>query len=155
MRLVRLQQPGLLNWMPFDQLANVRDEMNRLFESTLGDGIQSPDLFGGWTPAVDLYEDKDQLIVRAELPGMSKESIDISLHEGVLSLAGERKSEELPEGSEAYRSERCFGRFQRTFELPKPVEAERVGASYRDGILTVTLPKTEAAKPRQIEVNLG
>jgi HSP20 family protein len=155
MRLVRLQRPSLLNWMPFDQLATVRDEMNRLFESTLGDGIQSPDLFGGWTPAVDLYEDKDHLIVRAELPGMTKDSIDISLHEGILTLSGERKAEELPEGSEAYRSERFYGRFQRSFDLPKPVEAERVQASYRDGILTVTLPKTEEAKPRQIQVNVS
>jgi HSP20 family protein len=155
MRLVRLQRPTLLNWMPFDQLASVRDEMNRLFESTLGDGIQSPDLFGGWTPAVDLYEDKDHLIVRAELPGMKKESIDISLHEGVLTLAGERKAEALPEEGETYRSERFYGRFQRSFELPKPVEAERVSASYRDGVLTVTLAKTEAAKPRHIEVNVS
>jgi HSP20 family protein len=155
MRLVRLQRPGLLNWLPFEQLAHVREEMNRLFESPLGDAVQSPDLFGGWTPAVDLYEDNDHLIVRAELPGMSKESIDISLHEGVLTLAGERKAEDLPAGSEAYRSERFYGRFQRTLDLPKPVEADRVSAHYRDGILTITLPKTEEAKPRQIEVNIG
>lgn len=155
MRLVRLQRPSFLNWMPFDQLASVRDEMNRLFESTLGDGVRSPDLFGGWTPAVDLYEDKDNLIVRAELPGMNKESIDISLHEGVLTLSGERKAEEQPEGSDTYRSERFYGRFQRSFELPRPVESERVNASYRDGVLTVTLPKTEGAKPRQIQVNVS
>jgi HSP20 family protein len=155
MRLVRLQRPGLLNWLPFEQLANVREEMNRLFETPLGDAVQSPDLFGGWTPAVDLYEDNDHLIVRVELPGMNKESIDISLHEGVLTVAGERKAEELPAGSEAYRSERFYGRFQRTLDLPKPVEADRVSAHYRDGILTITLPKTEEAKPRQIEVNIG
>jgi HSP20 family protein len=129
--------------------------MNRLFETPLGDAVQSPDLFGGWTPAVDLYEDNDHLIVRVELPGMNKESIDISLHEGVLTVAGERKAEELPAGSEAYRSERFYGRFQRTLDLPKPVEADRVSAHYRDGILTITLPKTEEAKPRQIEVNIG
>jgi HSP20 family protein len=155
MRLVRLQRPSLLNLMPFDQLASVRDEVNRLFEATLGDGIQSPDLFGGWSPAVDLYEDKDRLVVRAEVPGMKKEAIDISLHENALTLSGERKVEEAPAGGETFRAERFYGRFQRTLELPKPVDPERVTANYRAGILTITLPKTEEAKPRQIEVNVS
>jgi HSP20 family protein len=105
-----------------------------------------------WTPALDLYEGKDELVVRAELPGMKKEEIDIALHEGVLSISGERKAEVLPEDSEPHRSERFFGRFQRSLELPKPVKVEEVKAAYRDGILTITLPKTEEAKPRKIEV---
>lgn len=155
MRLVRLQRPSLLDWLPFDQAATVRDEMNRLFDSTFGDLSRAPGLFGGWSPAVDLYEDKDNLTVRIEVPGMTKESIDISLHEGVLTVSGERKEVERPEASEAYRSERFYGRFQRTIELPKPVESDRVAANYKDGILTITLPKTAEAKPRQIEVNVG
>jgi HSP20 family protein len=89
------------------------------------------------------------------VPGMKKESIDISLHDNVLTVSGERKAEETPAGGESYRAERFYGRFQRTLELPKAVDPERVTASYRAGILTVSLPKTEEAKPRQIAVSVS
>lgn len=152
MRLVRFQHPDFMGWSPLDQVSTLRDEINRLIDSTTGGFVRSPDLFGGWTPALDLYEDKENLIVRAELPGMKKDAIDISLHEGTLTIAGERSVEDRSEGTETHRSERGFGRFQRTLDLPKPVEADNVSATYRDGILTVTLPKTEEARPKQIEV---
>jgi HSP20 family protein len=99
-----------------------------------------------------LYEDKDNLVVKAELPGMKKEEIDISLHQGSLIISGERKVESQGDDSETSRSERFFGRFQRALELPKPVDPNRVTAVYKDGILTVTLPKTEESKPKQITV---
>jgi len=94
------------------------------------------------------------VIVKAELPGMKKEEIEISLHDGVLSLSGERKAQDKYEEADTCRSERFLGRFHRTFELPAPVEADKVKATYQDGILTVTLPKSEEAKPKQIEVNV-
>jgi HSP20 family protein len=108
----------------------------------------------GWTPALDVYEDKDQFVVKAELPGMKKEDIDVSLHKGSLTISGERKSES--EGTEGgvYRSERYFGRFQRTLDLPASVEMDKVAAEYRDGILSLTLPKAEEAKPKQISVSV-
>ena len=109
-------------------------------------------MLGGWTPAVDLHEDKDNVVVRAELPGMTKEAIGISLHEGVLTLSGERKFDEPSQDAAVCRSERFVGRFQRTLSLPAPVNPDKVTATYRDGILTVTLPKTEEAKPKQIAV---
>jgi HSP20 family protein len=154
MKLIRRQLPDLWNWAPVDQLTTVRDEINRLFDSTFGDFTRGTELFNGWTPALDLYEDKDNLIVKAELPGMKREEIDISIQEGTLVISGERKYEETSNDSELYRSERFFGRFHRTLALPKPVLSDKAKASYKDGILTVILPKTEEAKPKQIEVKV-
>lgn len=104
---------------------------------------------------MDVYEDKDNLYVRAELPGMKREDIDLSMHEGSLSISGERKSEENFKNSELYRAERFFGRFQRTVTLPTTVAVDKVKATYKDGILTVTLPKAEEAKPKQISVSVS
>jgi len=147
---MRWQRPEASLWGPFDQLSTLREEINRLFESPFNDGGRESDFFD-WAPTVDLYEDKDNLVVRVELPGMRKEDIDISLHQGSLIVSGERKVETEPEG-ESSRSERFFGRFQRAFELPKEVDANAVTASYKDGILTVKLPKAEESKPKQISV---
>lgn len=147
MRLMRWQRPEL----PVDQWTNLREEINRLFEMPFGDLARESEFFG-WTPPVDVYENKDHLIVKAELPGMKKEDIDISLHQGSLIISGERKEESHSKDNETSRSERFFGRFQRALELPKPVDASKVTARYKDGILTVTLPKTEEAKPKQITV---
>jgi len=104
---------------------------------------------------VDLFEDKDNFVLRAELPGMKKEDIDLSLHDGSLSISGERQSEDKYQDAEVYRAERFFGRFQRTISVPAPVSADKIKAQYKDGILTVTLPKTEEAKPKHIEVKVG
>jgi HSP20 family protein len=155
MKLIRMQRPAMRNWSPFDQLINLREEINRLFDLPSGDLGRQTEFFNGWTPAVDLYEDKDHLYVRAELPGLKKEAIDVSVHDGVLSISGERGLEEPKEEQESYRSERFVGRFHRTVTLPKPVNVDQVKASYKDGVLTVTLPKTEEAKPKQIEVKVS
>jgi HSP20 family protein len=135
-------------------LFGLRDELDRLFEpfSELAQGSR---FISVRNPAVDLYQDKDNVIVKAELPGMKKEDIDVSLHDGALSISGERKSEQKFEDAGTYRSERFVGRFHRTITLPSPVSTDKVKAEYKDGILTVTLPKTEEAKPKQIEVKIG
>lgn len=133
----------------------MRDEIDRLFESPLTELARTSNLLSGWNPALDLYEDKDNLYVKVELPGMKREEIDVSLHEGSLSISGERKSEQKHEDAEVYRAERFFGRFQRTVTLPTPVAAEKVKAQYKDGILNITLPKTEEAKPKHIDVNVS
>jgi HSP20 family protein len=136
-------------------LTNLREEINRLFEAPFGGLPRTADFFRGWAPALDLREDKDNLVATLELPGLKKDDIDVTVHEGILSVAGERKQEKEHNEAETYRSERFYGRFQRTVSLPKPVKGEAVKAAYKDGILTVTLPKTEEAKPRQIEVNVN
>ena len=154
--LTRWIQPEVANWPVFDRLTNLRDEIDRLFESPLQQFARGSQLLtGGWGPPLDVYEDKDHLTVKAELPGMKREDIEVSLHDGALMISGERKSETKQEGAEVYRSERFVGRFQRTVTLPSPVAAEKVKASYKDGVLTVTLPKTEESKPKQIDVNVS
>ena len=153
--LTRWQRPELTTWRGFGRLTDLRDEIDRLFELPLAELARSSQLLSGWSPALDVYEDKDNVYVRAELPGMKKEEIDLSLHDGTLSISGERKSEEKFKGSEVYRAERFFGRFQRTVTLPTPVATDKVKAEYKDGILTVTLPKAEEAKPKHIDVNVS
>jgi len=153
MALIRWQRPETARWDPFHQLSSLRDEIDRLFESpfsALSEGLQP--FMSGWSPALDLYDDKDNFVLKAEIPGMNKEDIEIQLHDGVLTLSGERKEEKKSEGGDIHRSERFVGRFQRTLTLPSQVDVDKVNANYQDGILTVTLPKSEAAKPRQIQI---
>ena len=150
MRLTRFQRPELMDWPPFGRLTSLRDEINRLFESPEANG--GSDVFNSWAPAVDVYEDHNNLTVRAELPGMNKADIDISLHENVITISGERKEEKQVAGNQASRRERFQGRFTRSISLPKQVNAAEVKATYKDGMLTVTLPKAEEAKPRQISI---
>jgi HSP20 family protein len=156
MSLTRWQRPELNVWSPFRHLSLLRNEIDRLFDSPL-DALtsNSQQFLNGWLPTIDLYEDRDHLVLKAELPGMKKEDIDISLHGEVLTVSGERKEEETFDKAETYRAERFLGRFQRTLTLPVRVDASKVQASYKDGILTVTLPKAEEAKPKQIEVKIS
>jgi len=155
MALIRYQEPEQTTWSPFDRLATLRDEMNRLFEGSLPGFGQNLGFFSGWSPALDLFEDKDTVFVQVELPGMKREDIDISLHDGALTISGERKQQSEAREGETFRSERYFGRFHRTVTLPTAVDANRVKATYKEGILTVELPKTEEAKPKQIQVNIS
>lgn len=155
MNILKWQRPALTTWPTFGRLSDLRDEIDRLFESPLTEWTRTSQLLSGWTPALDLHEDKNSFVVKAELPGMKKEDIEVSLHEGMLSISGERKSETKHEETEIYRAERFFGRFQRSVTLPAAVAADKVKAAYKDGILTITLPKTEEAKPKQIEVAIN
>lgn len=155
MYLTRWNRPEVAGWPSIGRLSDLREEIDRLFESPLAEFARSSNLLSGWSPALDVYEEKDQYVARVELPGMKKEDIELSLHDGALSISGERKFEEKEGSGELQRSERYFGRFQRTVTLPGPVAADKVSAHYKDGILTVTLPKTEEAKPRQIPVSVN
>ena len=153
MSIIRYQFPQLSNWSSTDRLASLRDEVNRLFDFSWPS--RDTGLFSGWSPTLDVFDDKDNLVVKAELPGMKKDEIEVSLHDGTLSIAGERKCENKFENAEVYRAERFVGRFQRSVSLPTPVASDKVSAQYKDGILTITLPKTEEAKPKQIDVKVG
>jgi HSP20 family protein len=153
MKLIRYQRPELEPWSPFDHLTTLRDEINRLFGSAVP-GFEAESL-AAWTPALDVYQDKDNVVVKAELPGMKKEEIEITLLEGSLTLSGERKYEEEHKEENTFRRERFHGKFRRTVSLPVAVDSAKVKAAYKDGILTVTLPKAEEAKPRQIQVNVS
>jgi len=153
--LIRWQRPELSTWPGFGRLTSLRDEIDRLFEGPLAELAHSSQLLSGWTPAFDVYEDKDNFYVRAELPGMKKEDIELSMHNGSLSISGERKSDEKLKEAEVYRTERFFGRFQRTITLPTQVAVDKIKAQYQDGLLSVTLPKAEEAKPKHIDVKVS
>ena len=156
MSLIRYQAPELSTWSPFIGLSTLRDEMNRLFDvSQPGFGGREDRLLGVWSPPLDVFQDKDHLFVKCELPGMKKEDIEISLHENTLTISGERKHEREVKEGEGFRSERFFGRFHRSVTLPLLVRADNVTAQYKDGILAVTLAKAEEAKPKQIEVKVS
>ncbi len=155
MSLIRYQAPELSNWPTFGRLSNLRDELDTLFELPFWSNFgRQTQLFSGWTPALDLYQNNDNVIAVVELPGMRKEAIEISLHDGMLTIAGERKTE-THGGEKAERSERYIGKFRRSITLPTRVDANKVSATYKDGILTVTLSKAEEAKPKQIQVNVS
>ena len=155
MSLIRYQSPEITSWPTFGRLSNLRDELDTLFELPFWSNFgRQTQLFSGWTPALDLYQNNDNVIALIELPGMRKEDIEISLHDGMLTIAGERKME-TPGGEKAERSERYIGKFRRSITLPTRVDANKVSATHKDGILTVTLPKAEEAKPKQIQVNVS
>jgi HSP20 family protein len=131
------------------RLLNLHDELERLFESPIAEFTRS------WTPVLDVAEDKDSFTVRAELPGLRREDIDVSLHDGALVLTGERKVETESEDTTVHRRERFYGKFQRVLALPAAVNADKVKAQFKDGVLTITLPKSEEAKPKQIDVSFN
>jgi HSP20 family protein len=143
---------------PLRRVATLREELDNLFSHVLqqpfGGQENTTGLMDGWVPALDLYDGKDHLTVKVELPGLKKEDIQISLQEGFLSISGERKVEVPKDATTSYRSERVLGRFQRTVNLPCQVDADKIKATYTDGILGITLPKAEEAKPKQIQVSV-
>lgn len=152
--LIRWRKPDV-GWPSLGRLSDLRNEIDRLFEVPFAELAQASNLLSGWTPALDVHEDKDNVYVRAEVPGMQKSDIEVSLHDGMISISGERKQERKHEDGEVHRAERFFGRFHRSVSLPAPVAADKVKAQYKDGVLTVTLPKTEEAKPKHIDVNVS
>jgi len=153
MNLIRYQEPESATWSPMNRLASLREEVNRLLDGTLAGFTGNVGLFGGWSPSVDVFQDKDNVYIKAELPGMKKEDIDISFQDGLLTICGERKQESEVREGESFRSERFFGKFHRTVSMPTKVDAEKIKATYKDGVLSVELPK--AAEAKQIEVKVS
>src|SRR5256886_7932407 len=155
MNLIRYQAPTLSQWPALDRWSNLRSELDSLLDLPFVANSHRQDLFTGWSPALDLYQNNDNVIAVVELPGLRKEDIEISLHDGTLTIGGERKSETNANGENATRTERFTGKFRRSITLPTRVDANKVNATYKDGVLTVTLPKVEEAKPKQIQVNVS
>lgn len=146
-----------MRYDPFRDLRTLQDEMNRLFSSTFTRGGGSDEqMFGGnWTPSVDIFENKDNIVLEAELPGLKPEDVNISIENNVLTISGERKFEKKDEGDNFHRVERGYGSFTRSFTLPPTVSAENATAEFENGILHLTLAKREEAKPRRIEIKAG
>jgi HSP20 family protein len=142
-------------WDPFyDVLAGWRDDINRLFNLSLSRGTKLAPAEALWAPAVDIYEEKGDYIVKAELPGLTKEDIDISVQGSTVTIKGEKKQERESKESGYYCCERSYGRFERSFDLPNEIDASKVKATFKDGVLEVTLPQSEAAKPKQNKVDV-
>jgi HSP20 family protein len=152
MKLTNYERPNVA-WPTFGRLTNLQDDWDRLFESPFG-LFESP-LTTGRAPALDVQEDKDNYTISVELPGMKREDLSVSLQDGTLTISGERKAEKANQDVEIHRQERFYGKFQRTLTLAAPVAADKVKATYKDGVLTVTLPKIEEAKPKQIDISVN
>jgi HSP20 family protein len=141
----------LVRWEPFNGFTKVHSLVNDLFEDSIKRSWNETS--GRWNPAMDILESKDAYIIRAELPGFKKEDINVELKDETLTLSGERKSDELPEGVHYRSAERVSGKFVRSVILPETVNTDGIQASYKDGVLEIHVPKAEKAKPRQITVH--
>ena len=149
---------AIVRWLdPFRDLSSIQERMNQIFEDALArrsrgreEGLRT----GMWTPAVDIYENSDFVVVKAELPGVEKNQISVEVKDGILSLRGERKFEKEVKEESFHRIERSYGSFQRSFSLPVSVDQDQVTARFEDGVLEVKLPKKEKAKPKQIQVDV-
>lgn len=145
---------SLSRTLPTSRTLTTSDPLVRLVESVLGrDPFTSEELSDRWAPPVDIRETDDAFLVEAELPGLKKEDVDITIESNMLRLRGERRFEREKEEENFHRMERAYGSFTRTFSLPSRVDSEGVEASFRDGILTVKVPKTAESRPRKIEIH--
>ena len=149
---------AIVRWEPFRDLLSLQDRMNRLFHEQYRGAQSSEDewaLGGSWAPAVDIYEQGNDIVLKAELPGVDAKDVDIRLENNVLTLRGQRRFEGEVKKESYHRVERSYGSFTRSFTLPSVVDQSAIKAEVKDGILKVVLPKREEAKPKQIEITAG
>jgi len=149
---------GLRVLDPWKDFGSLQERINRMFDDTIrtlyptdGEELEK----GTWAPAVDIYETNDSFVVSADLPGLNKDEIQIDLKDNTLTLKGEKKFEEKVSKDNYIRVERAYGSFVRSFTLPQNVDPEKIKAKYKEGILEITIPKKEEAKPKQIKVELS
>lgn len=143
---------SIVRFDPFRDITSFRDDINRLFARTLGEGVGSSQT---WTPAVDVFETGDAVILKAELPGLRVDDVDVEVDDNVLMISGERTLTDRVEEGHYYRLERSYGRFSRSLTLPQGIRADEVSATFTDGVLEVRIPKAEEAKPRKVAVVSG
>ena len=144
----------LTKWDPFKDLVTLQDRMNRLFDESVrnvrpGDEALSSAI---WSPAVDIYETEDEVVVKAELPEVNQKDIDVQIENSTLTLRGERRFNKETKKENFHRIERAYGSFSRSFTLPSTIDQEKIRADYKDGILKISMPKREETKPKQIKV---
>ncbi|MCD6413985.1 MAG: Hsp20/alpha crystallin family protein [Elusimicrobia bacterium] len=144
----------LIRWDPFKDLFELKDVFDRFFSRNLPLAAKSKkdSLDSFWAPAVDVYDKKDRIIVKAELPGVDKKDVKITVDDDILTISGETKREEEVKEKDYYCSERIYGSFSRSVTLPVAVERDKVKASYKNGVLTIDLPKSKEAKGRVLEI---
>jgi HSP20 family protein len=150
---------AIVRWEPFRDLVGLQDRMNRLFDDSFrglsrGTGDDDWSVGGTWAPAVDIYEQEGNIVLKAELPGIDAKEVDIHLENNILTLRGERKVDNEVKRENYHRVERAYGSFTRSFTLPTLIDQEHIKAECKDGVLKVILPKHEEAKPKQITINV-
>ena len=144
---------NIVKYDPFRELRGIQDEMTRLFTGLAPSGFDRDEVrYGAWNPSVDIFEEKDHLVMEAELPGMKREDFEITIENNVVTLKGDRKFEKKTEGENYHRVERSYGSFTRSFTLPQNVTADGATADFDNGLLRVTFPKREETKARRIEI---
>jgi HSP20 family protein len=143
----------LSRWEPFRENLGLESQVNRMFSELLGRSQESN--LTSWAPAVDIFESEQELVVKADLPDIKPEELDIRVENNILTIRGERKFEKKVDEKNYLRVERAYGSFARSFSLANTVNSEAIKADYKDGVLTLTIPKREEAKPKQIKVNVG
>ena len=147
---------ALIRWTPLRSMMSFRDEMDRMLDDFYGRMSPSGESYeGDWLPAMDMRENDGEVLVSLELPGMSKSDIKVSVKNDVLSITGEKKAEKTDEKENVHRVERTYGYFKRSVALPVEVDSGKVKASFKDGVLKVTLPKVEAKKPKEIPIQVS
>ena len=146
----------LTRWNPTREFLGIADDMNRLAKSFFNnDPLETSMMKGSWTPAVDISEDDNNFYLTIDLPGMKKEEVKVRFEDGLLSITGEKKSEKEEKNVNYHRVERSYGKFERSFRVPSRILSNKIDAKFDSGVLTVTLPKAEDAKPKEIEVKIN
>jgi HSP20 family protein len=145
---------GLEPWVGAREVGDIQSEVNRLFDTFFGRTAQAGAPERAWAPAADMYETKDELVIKVDVPGTSEKDVHVSITGELLTLKGQRLEPEDVKPEQYFRAERWGGRVERIFQLPIPIQADKVRAKYRDGVLTVTLPKVEAVKPKEIKIDV-
>jgi HSP20 family protein len=147
---------NLVTWDPYRELSTLQDRVSRIFGASPIRRDRDEEMsLGTWIPPVDIVEEKDRILMTAELPGFQEKDIEVQMEGGVLTLRGERKSESEKEGRTFHRMERSYGQFVRSFTLPSNVDRENIKANFSNGLLQIEMPKREEAKPRQIKISAG
>lgn len=140
-------------WNRFRNLSNFQDQFNRLFEPTR-EGQADNSALTSWAPAVDIYENENELVIKADLPEIDEKNLDVRVENNTLTVRGERKFEQEVKEENYLRVERAYGSFSRSFSLPSSVNTEAIKADYKNGVLTVALPKRAESKPKQVKINV-
>ena len=147
---------NLVTWDPYREISSIHNRFNRIFGGALTPRERDEELsLGAWIPPVDIVEEKERILLTAELPGFQEKDIDVQMEGNLLTLRGERKSEVEKEGRTFHRVERSYGQFFRSFTLPNNVDRDRIKAKFANGLLEVELPKREEARPKQIKISDG
>jgi HSP20 family protein len=144
---------AIIKWDPFRDLVTLREKMNRLFEDAVTSRGEEKDLIAStWTPAVDIYETENDLILSAEIPGIDEKDVEIKVEDNTLSIKGERKFEKETKEENYHRIERSYGSFYRSFTLPNYIDQDKIQAVHENGVLKITMPKKTELKPRKVKI---